>query len=119
MKDPHVHVEKTQVPGVPGVGYAVMRDLIADALGLATDLPKTVPTGCGRRRPAAMTSTVPETVTCLACREHARAERISAAEACESLAADPELAARAGAAPEALAAQALEHREFAARLAAA
>jgi hypothetical protein len=117
MKDPHVHVEKTQVPGVPGIGCAAIRDLIADALGAATDLPATVPTGCGRLRPVAMTTTVPEKVTCLACREHARAERISAAERYESLASSPELAAQAGVAPEGLAAQAREHRELAARFA--
>lgn len=112
MEDPHVHVEKTPVPGI---GDAAIRDLIAGELGIALDLPATVATGCGERRPIAMTSPVPENVTCLACREHARAERITKAEEYESLARDPELAARAGVAPGALAAQAREHREFAAR----
>jgi hypothetical protein len=54
-----------------------MRTLITEAIGLVPDLPKTVGTGCGRRRPIAMTSTVPETVTCLPCREYARAEYLT------------------------------------------
>ncbi len=116
MKDPHIHVEKMPVPGL---GNAAMRDLIAGTLGIAPDLPKTIGTGCGRRRPIAMTSTVPEHVTCLACREHARNERIQWAEMAESLlgilADDPAFAATAGVTSEALAAQAREHRELADR----
>jgi hypothetical protein len=56
MKDPHVHVEKTPMAGF---GHAPTRALIVRATGLVPDLPKTVGTGCGRRRPIAMTSTVP------------------------------------------------------------
>lgn len=71
MRDPSIHVEKTPMPGF---GHAAIRDLIATGLGLASDLPKTVGTGCGKRRRIAMTSMVPEHVTCLACREYAAAE---------------------------------------------
>lgn len=82
MKDPHIHAEKTVLPGF---GNAAMRELIVTATGLACDMPKTVGTGCGRRRPFAMTSTVPEHVTCLACREWAAAEHIKAAQTAEAL----------------------------------
>ena len=44
MKDPHVHVEKTPMPGF---GHQAIRTLITDAAGLVPDLPKTVGTGCG------------------------------------------------------------------------
>lgn len=71
MRDPHVHAEKTSLPGF---GHLVIRALITDALGVAPDLPKTVGTGCGLRRPFASTSTVPEQITCLACREWLRGE---------------------------------------------
>lgn len=120
MKDPHVHVEKTIAPGF---GNAAMRDLLTAATGLTADLPKTVGTGCGRRRPFAMTSTAPEHVTCLACRDWARAERMQWAEMAESLlaglAADPAFAATVKVTPGQLAAQAREHREIAARFASA
>ena len=69
MRDPHIHVERTPLPGF---GHQATRTMIVEAIGLAPDLPKTVTTGCGRRRPFAMTSTAPESVTCLACREYAR-----------------------------------------------
>ena len=71
MRDPHIHVEKTPMPGF---GHPAMRALITEAIGVVPDLPKTVGTGCGRRRPIGMTSTVPERVTCLGCRDWARAE---------------------------------------------
>jgi hypothetical protein len=71
VKDPHIHAEKTPMPGF---GHAATRNLIVRATGLVPDLPKTVGTGCGVRRPIAMTSTVPENITCLACRDWARAE---------------------------------------------
>ena len=71
MRDPHVHAEKTSLPGF---GHRAIRALIADAVGVAPDLPKTVGTGCGLRRPLASTSTVPEEITCLACREWLRGE---------------------------------------------
>jgi hypothetical protein len=71
MRDPHVHAEKTSLPGF---GHKAIQALITDALGVAPDLPKTVGTGCGLRRPFASTSTVPEQITCLACREWLRGE---------------------------------------------
>jgi hypothetical protein len=74
MKDPHVHAEKAPMPGF---GHAAMRTLITEATGLVPDLPKTVGTGCGLRRPIAMTSTRPEAITCLACRDWARAEYLT------------------------------------------
>src|SRR5271165_1857040 len=71
MKDPYVHAEMTSLPGF---GHEAIRALITDALGVAPDLPKTVRTGCGLRRPFPSTSTVPEQITCLACREWLRGE---------------------------------------------
>jgi hypothetical protein len=71
MRDPHVHAEKTSLPGF---GHKAIRALITDALGVTPDLPKTVGTGCGLRRPFASTSTIPEHITCLACREWLRGE---------------------------------------------
>ena len=71
MRDPYVHAEKTSLPGF---GHLAIRALITDALGVTPDLPKTVGTGCGLRRPFASTSTVPEEITCLACREWLRGE---------------------------------------------
>lgn len=116
MKDPHIHAEKTVLPGF---GNAAMRELIVTATGLACDLPKTVGTGCGRRRPFAMTSTVPEHITCLACREWAAAEHEQAAQSAEALiemvpAGDPTWET-ARTTPERMSAEAQEHRAMAAR----
>ena len=71
MRDPYVHAEKT---ALPGFGHQAIRALLTDALGVAPDLPKTTGTGCGLRRPLTSTSTVPEEITCLACREWLRGE---------------------------------------------
>ena len=71
MRDPYVHAEKTSLPGF---GHKAIQALLTDALGVIPDLPKTVGTGCGLRRPFASTSTVPEQITCLACREWLRGE---------------------------------------------
>ena len=71
MRDPHVHAEKTLLPGF---GHRTIQTLLTDALGVAPDLPKTVGTGCGLRRLLASTSTVPEEITCLPCREWLRGE---------------------------------------------
>ena len=47
MKDPHIHAEKTPMPGF---GHAATRDLIVRATGLVPDLPKTAPgAGSGAR----------------------------------------------------------------------
>jgi hypothetical protein len=82
MKDPHKHVEKTPVPGF---GQVATADLISRAFGIAPDLPKTVGTGCGKRRQLSDTTTVPEHVTCLACADYGRAEQIRAAGNAEAL----------------------------------
>ena len=66
MRNPYTHAEKTSLPGF---GHLVIRALITGALGVAPDLPTTVGTGCGRRRPLASASTAPERITCLPCRE--------------------------------------------------
>ena len=71
MRDPHVHAEKTSLPGF---GHKAIQALLTDASRCHPDLPKTVGTGCGLRRPFASTSTVPELITCLPCREWLRGE---------------------------------------------
>ena len=71
MKDPHTHAEKTTVPGF---GQLAMRALIVEALGVAPGLPKMVRTGCGLRRSFPSTSTVPEQITCPACRKWMRGQ---------------------------------------------
>ena len=65
MRDP-LHPRGEDI--MPGFGH---RRSGADhrGAGVAPDLPKTTGTGCGMRRPLTMTSTVPEKITCLACRE--------------------------------------------------
>ncbi|MFI5675499.1 hypothetical protein [Streptomyces cellulosae] len=78
--DPHIHVESKAVHG-----RAAARTILASAFGLVGDLPSEVTTGCGLRVPYAMTSSQPEKVTCLACREHARVEHLRAAEAVEGM----------------------------------
>ncbi|MFC4564153.1 hypothetical protein ACFO4E_20020 [Nocardiopsis mangrovi] len=78
--DPHIHVDSTAVHG-----DAAVRDVPASTFGLAGDLPGTVATGCGLRMPYAMTSPRPESVTCLACREHARIAHLRFAEQVERL----------------------------------
>lgn len=82
--DPHIHVEQ----GVTR-GDARVRNLLAGTFGLAGDLPETAVTGCGRRVPYAMTSARPESVTCLACREHGRTEHLRLAEQIERLGSMP------------------------------
>ncbi|GAB3450322.1 hypothetical protein [Actinophytocola sediminis] len=80
MTDPHIHVEQRVAWSGGGV-----RDLMASTFGLAADAPSEVDTGCARRVPYAMTATRPESVTCLACREHARGEHLRLAEQVENL----------------------------------
>ena len=67
--DPHIHVEQKVLEAGPTV-----RNLISSMLGRVTDAPSVVTTGCGLRVAYAMTSPRPESVTCLACREHAHRE---------------------------------------------
>jgi hypothetical protein len=78
MRDPYVHAEKTCLPGF---GHAQVQALITDAVGVVPDLPKTVGTGCGLRRPLGSTSTVPEQITCLPCREWLLGECLAFADA--------------------------------------
>jgi hypothetical protein len=68
--DPHIHVEA-------GLGSgATTRNVLASTFGLVGNLPTEVRTGCGRDSPLAMTSTTPENVTCLPCREHAAEQHL-------------------------------------------
>jgi len=83
--DPHIHV------GADLNADAATRDLLASTFGLAGDLPSVVTTGCGQRVPRAMTSPLPERVTCLACREHAHRQHLRYAEQVERLADTPGL----------------------------
>ncbi|KUO17687.1 hypothetical protein [Streptomyces dysideae] len=78
--DPHIHVEESVTRHDSGA-----RSILAGTFGLAGDLPETAATGCGLRVPFAMTSHRPESVTCLACREHARAQHLRLAEQTERL----------------------------------
>jgi hypothetical protein len=119
MKDPYKHVEKTPFPGF---GQVAIANLISRAIRMAPDLPKTVGTGCGRRRQLSDTTTVPENVTCLACADYARGQQIQAAENAEALIAlgDAGLAALAEPGKPALTVAQLqqiasEHRATAAR----
>ncbi|GGX14437.1 hypothetical protein GCM10010383_50730 [Streptomyces lomondensis] len=82
--DPHIHVEQKVVRAGPGV-----RNLLVSTLGRAPDAPGVVTTGCGQRVPYAMTSARPESVTCLACREHAHREYLRVADQVERLGSMP------------------------------
>jgi hypothetical protein len=82
--DPHIHVESNVIHG-----DAAVRNMLAATFGLAGDLPSVVTTGCGQRVPYAMTSPRPESVTCLACREHARHRHLRFAEQVERLSGMP------------------------------
>jgi hypothetical protein len=77
--DPHIHVEQNL-----GVD-AARRDVVASLFGLVGDLPSVVTTGCQLQVVRAMTSPLPERVTCLACREHARRQHLRYAEQIEAL----------------------------------
>jgi hypothetical protein len=78
--DPHIHVEVKVVRG-----EAAVRTMLASTFGLVGDLPSVVATGCGVRVPYVMTSARPDRVTCLACREYARAEHLRFADDMERL----------------------------------
>lgn len=78
--DPHIHVESSVLRT-----DAAVRNMLAATFGLAGDLPSQVTTGCGLRVPYAMTSSRPESVTCLPCREHARRTHLRIAEQVERL----------------------------------
>jgi hypothetical protein len=116
MKDPHVHAEKTPMPGF---GHAAIRSIITEATGLVPSLPKTVSTGCGVRRPIAMTSTAPEKITCLACREWAREQYLTwagmARAAADLAEAEPRAAIAAKSTPDDLRAEERTYLALAAR----
>ena len=78
--DPHIHVEQRVLGAGPD-----MRNLMSSVLGRVPDAPSAITTGCGLNVPYAMTSSRPESVTCLACREHAGREYRAFAEQVERL----------------------------------
>lgn len=78
--DSHIHVAQKVLETGPTV-----RNVIVSMLGRATDAPSIVTTGCGVQVLYAMTSARPESVTCLACREHAEREYLRLAEQFERL----------------------------------
>ncbi|SMC62755.1 hypothetical protein SAMN05661093_01029 [Kibdelosporangium aridum] len=82
--DPHIHVEQKVVQA-----GAEVRNVIVSMLGRVTDAPTVVTTGCGLEVPYAMTSPRPESVTCLACREHAHREYLRFADQVERLSQNP------------------------------
>ncbi len=63
-RDTLIHAEKTAL----GFGQAELRNFLAGVTGLTGDLPRTCGTWCGKRRPLARTSKIPENVTCDPCR---------------------------------------------------
>jgi hypothetical protein len=85
--DPHIHVQQKVVEAGGGV-----RSAVTSLLGVATDAPSVVTTGCGLDVPYAMTSIRPESVTCLSCREHAHREYLRFADQVEQLSSPPNLA---------------------------
>jgi hypothetical protein len=82
--DPHIHVEQKVLQAGPA-----LRNIVVSMLGRAPDAPSVVTTGCGIQVPYAMTSVQPESVTCLACREHAYREYMRFADQFERMSALP------------------------------
>ena len=78
--DPHIHVEQKVLSAGPDI-----RNLMSSVFGRVPDRPGVITTGCGLSVPYAMTSSRPESVTCLACREHACREYRAFAEQFERL----------------------------------
>jgi hypothetical protein len=105
--DPHVHAQ------IIVMDWGRIRAVMTRALGRAPILPATVETACRQRRPVAMTSVLPERVTCLPCREAARAAHLRAAEALEDLATLPTASSEH---IQETQRRALEHRDLAHRL---
>jgi hypothetical protein len=81
---PHIHVEQKVLEAGPTV-----RNLVVSMLGRVTDAPSVVTTGCGVQVPYAMTSARPESVTCLACRDHAHREYLRFADQFERMGSMP------------------------------
>lgn len=82
--DPHIHVEQKVLQA-----GADFRNVVALTLGLVMDEPGIVTTGCDIQVPYAMTSPHPDSVTCLACREHAHREHLRFADQVEHLSKGP------------------------------
>lgn len=78
--DPHIHVEQRVLNAGPD-----FRNVMSSVLGRVPDAPSVVTTGCGLDVAYAMTSSRPESVTCLGCREHASREYWAFAEQVERL----------------------------------
>ena len=78
--NPHIHVERNLNRD------AAARGMLARTFGLVGDAPAKVTTGCGLTVAYAMTSVRPESVTCLACREHAVQWHLTAAAQMQRLA---------------------------------
>jgi hypothetical protein len=78
-EDPHIHVEA----GLRS--EATARNMLASTFGLVGSLPPEVTTGCGQQVRRAMTSAIPENVTCLPCREHAAGQHLRLADLAASL----------------------------------
>jgi len=89
--DPHIHVERRVLRSGPDI-----RNLMSSMLGRVPDSPSVVTSGCGLDVPYAMTSARPESVTCLACREHASREYRAVAEQVEHLGSLPGMNVTAG-----------------------
>lgn len=105
-RDPHVHAEA----GLVDRGR--IRAVLTQVVGRVPVLPTTVTTACRERRPIAMTSVLPERVTCLACRESARESHLRAARDLESMGSLPVVGTEHG---RWLRQRALEHRDLARR----
>ena len=105
--DPHVHAQSILTD------RARIRAALTRALGRAPTLPATVTTACRQRRPLAMTSVLPERVTCLACRESAREAHLRAARALDDLTTLPTASFEH---IQETRRRALEHRDLARRL---
>jgi hypothetical protein len=84
--DPHVHVEHKVLSAGPD-----LRNLMSSMLGRVPDAPSVVTTGCGLKVPYAMTSSRPESVTCLDCREYASREYSAFAAQLDRLGSLPEM----------------------------
>jgi hypothetical protein len=87
VKDLDVHTEKTPAAGF---GSAALRDFLTSVTGLGADLPGTVTTGCGRQRQMAMTSIIPERITCRDCRRYVAGQLRQEIASAESLLSLPE-----------------------------
>ncbi|AGL14928.1 hypothetical protein [Actinoplanes sp. N902-109] len=86
-----IHVDRQVVQA-----GANTRNVLAATFGLAADAPSTVTTGCGQQVPGVLTSPRPESVSCPACRDHARREHLAFADQVERLTRMPGSAVSSG-----------------------